>query len=313
MSTAAAVATGGVRTELTLGPVQVGELEQALGAVTRAGRPLIAIGPADFPLPTLSTDLDRIAAALEDGPGYAVLRGLCVDAWSAKDLRTLVWAIGRHLGVAVSQDARGRLLAEVGRGTAAGCSGTRGRLHTGGSDVSLYLALEANAVTLVDSASVVDEVTARRPDLATRLFEPFALDLFDQQELGEAPYRNVPLACRHEGRLSLRWPRSAVESAQRFPAVPRLGPAERAVLDLVEAIAEEPGRSRRVVLQPGDLLLVNDHALLQRHEVPEPRVLRLWLTLDRGRALPPGYLWPNPTYGGPHGRGGVPPRDVIEH
>jgi hypothetical protein len=310
-STATAFAVPGLRAghELVLGEGQVAELRTALARVHRAGIPLIGLGRHDVALPTIGPAVERLGAGLEDGSGYAVLRGIEVDRFSATDLRILLWGIGRHLGVAVSQDADGRLLTEVGRGS--GCRGTAGRLHTGLSDASIFLALEPSTVSVVDSAAVVFEVTRRRPDLASRLFEPFALDRFDAQAPGDAPYHLVPPACRLGGRVSLRWARAAVESAQRFPEVPRLGTDEIALLDLVEEVAADPRLTRPVRLAPGDVLLVHDHAVLQRHEVPEPRVLRLWLTLDRGRRLPPGYLWPNPSYGGLHGRGGVLPCDVV--
>jgi len=65
------------------------------------------------------------ATGLEAGPGYAVKRGISIDHWCATDLRSLLWGIGRHLGVAVSQDADARLLAEVGPCRPATCGPTR--------------------------------------------------------------------------------------------------------------------------------------------------------------------------------------------
>jgi hypothetical protein len=120
----------------------------------------------------------------------------------------------------------------------------------------------------------------------------------------------------HEGRLSLRYDRRAIESAQRLAGVPRLSPADVELLDLLDATAEAPEGREDLHLRVGDLVLVDNYTVLHRHTPSSGPAatapLRLWLTLRRGRPLPAGFTWPTPAYGESGGRGGVAPRDVVD-
>ena len=295
---------------MVLTDADVAELVAARDAVRRASLPLLGVGRADFPLPTLAPRLARLAEVLDTGHGHVVLRGIPVHRLSEADLRLVFWGLGRHLGVAVSQDSLGRLLRPADT--------SRTDFHSGGSDVTALLVRdEGRTIGLADAGRVVDEVVLRHPYLAVRLFDAFHHDRMGEDLPGEKPYRSTPLACRHDGRLSLRYDRRAIESAQRLTHVPPLAPADVALLDLVDETAATAAGRRNLRLRAGDLLLVNNYEVLHRHDgsagtaAPEP--LRLWITLRHGRALPAAFTWPTPAYGETGGRGGVAPRDVVDH
>src|SRR5262245_41965119 len=62
---------------------EVAELEAAIAhARSVAGDDFLAIGKAEFPLPTLSARLKAIEKTLIDGRGFVRLRGLPRDRWS---------------------------------------------------------------------------------------------------------------------------------------------------------------------------------------------------------------------------------------
>ena len=149
-----------------------------------------------------------------------------------------------------------------------------------------------------------------------RLFDAFPHDRMGEELPGERAYRSTPLACRHDGRLSLRYDRRAIEGAQGLPGVPALTPADVALLDLVDETAASPAWRRDLELRAGDLLLVNNYEVLHRHAgsagTAGTEPLRLWITLRHGRALPAAFTWPTPAYGETAGRGGVAPRDVVD-
>jgi hypothetical protein len=294
---------------LVLTDPDIAELIAARDAVRRASLPLLAVGRTDFPLPALGPKLARLAEELDGDHGHAVVRGIPLDRLSDADQRLVLWGIGRHVGIAVSQDSFGRLVHPADT--------SRTDFHSGGSDVTALLVRdEGRTVSLAGTGRIVDEVILRRPDLALRLFDGFHHDRSGEQEPGEKPFRSTPLACRHDDRLSLRYDRLAIESAQRFDGVPRLTAAELALLDLVDEVASS--RAWRSDLHPeaGDLLLLNNYEVLHRHGgssadvAPEP--LRLWITLRAGRALPTTFTWPTPAFGEAGGRGGVAPRDVVD-
>jgi hypothetical protein len=294
---------------LVLTEADLAELVAARNAVRRASLPLLGVGRADFPLPTLGPRLARLAEQLDTGHGHLVVRGIPVHRLSEADVRLVFWGLGRHLGVAVSQDSLGRHIRSADT--------NRTDFHSGGSDVTALLVRdEGRTISLVDAGRVVDEVVLRHPYLAVRLFDTFPHDRIGKDEPGEKPYRSTPLACRHEGRLTLRYDRRTIESAQRLTHVAPLAAADVALLDLVDETAAAPALRRDLELRAGDLLLINNYQVLHRHAGPvstaDPEPLRLWLTLRHGRALPAAFTWRTPAYGETGGRGGVAPRDVVD-
>ncbi|MFJ2582252.1 TauD/TfdA family dioxygenase [Kitasatospora aureofaciens] len=314
---------------LSLTPVQLAELDAALRTVRRRDLTLLRCTAADFPLPTLAVELERIAEELEHGRGFALVKGIPVGRYGEAAASTLFWGIGQHLGVPVSQNADGHLLGHVrDTGRSLADPATRGYqtsaglpCHTDGSDALALLCLRPAAsggrIGLVSSAAVHNAVLARQPDLAARLYRRYAVDRREEHGPGERGYDTVPLACWHAGKLSLRYNRCYLESAQRFPDAPRLEPADIELFNLIDELADSPEFRLDLDLAAGDLLLVGNHAVLHsRTEYQDlaghrRHLLRFWLTLRQSHALPHD-LWADPHRADSGaGRGGVPPRDVI--
>ena len=301
-------AAGSSERVVVLTDADVAELVAARDAVRRASLPLLGVGRAAFPLPTLGRKLAHVAEVLDGGHGHVVVRGIPVHRLSEADQRLVVWGLGRHLGVPVSQDSLGRLIRSADT--------SRTDFHSGGSDVTALLVRdEGRTVSLAETGRIVDEVVLRHPYLAVRMFDAFPHDGMGEDLPGGRSYRSTPLACRHDGRLNLRYDRRAIESAQGRTGVPSLSPADVALLDLVDETAAAPAWRRDLKLEPGDLLLVNNYDVLRRHagsqDAAGPEPLRLWITLRGGRRLPSAFTWPTPAYGETGGRGGVAPRDVV--
>jgi hypothetical protein len=88
----------------------------------------------------------------------------------------------------------------------------------------------------------------------------------------------------------MRYNRCYLESAQRFPEVPRLETADRELFDLIDSVAASPEYRLDLDLRVGDLLLLNTHRVMHARSAfeddrsPEHKrhLLRLWL------AFPPG-------------------------
>ncbi|NBE52956.1 TauD/TfdA family dioxygenase [Streptomyces boluensis] len=330
---------------LRLSSAQVDEIDAALRAVRERGLPLLKVTAADFPLPTLTGQLRCMADELENGRGFVLVKRVPVERYSPAAASALFWGLGRHLGVPVSQNARGHMLGhsrDTGRTLADPSTRayeTRGRLpfHTDGSDALALLCLRSartgGRVAVASSGAVYNALLERRPDLVDRLYRTHFLDRREGQVPAELPYLAVPLAAWHAGRLSMRYHRSSLESAQRFPGVPPLEPADIELFDLIDELAQSPELRLDLDFEPGDLLLLGNHTVLhsrtayEDHPDPEPKrhVLRLSLALREGRELPDGY-WgdtratdtdsgtgtdtDSDTAAGP-GRGGVTPRDEI--
>jgi alpha-ketoglutarate-dependent taurine dioxygenase len=316
---------------LRLSPSRTGELDAALRSVRERGLPLLKVTADDFPLPTLAGELAGICDELENGRGFVLIKRVPVERYGRAAVSTIFWGLGQHLGVPVSQNAAGHMLghARDTGGTMADPATrgyrTRARLpfHTDGSDVLGLLCLRAARTgartAVVSSAALYNAVLARRPDLVERLYRTYFLDRRGEQSPGELPYSAVPFASWYGGRLSLRYNRCYVESAQRFSDVPRLEPADVELFDLIDELAESREFRLDVDFEAGDLLLLNNHAVLHSRTeyedfaAPELKrhVLRLWLALRQGRDLPQSFWGDPPGTCDRPGRGGIAPRDVI--
>jgi hypothetical protein len=301
---------------------EVAELLAAGRAHMLSGRSLERVSAVDFPLPKTAAKLALIACDLEEGSGVVNVRGLPTNV-PTPVLRAVLWGIGRHLGMPVSQSKFGELLGEVtDTGEKLGQPGSRGyrtggplRFHTDRCDVVALLCVRQSASggdsLIVSTPAIHNAMLERRPDLLELLFEPWHHSRQQEQVAGELPWYVNPIFAIHQGRFTSQYSRSFVESAQRFAEVPRLTAAQTEALDMLAMLAQELALHTR--MEPGDIQLLNNHVTyhartaLVDHEDPALKrlVYRLWLSMPNSRALPEDFaeLW-GPTEAGAV-RGGV--------
>src|SRR4030095_14653944 len=142
-----------------------------------------------------------------------------------------------------------------------------------------------------------NELRARRPDLALRLFAPFATDRRGEVPAGQKPYFAIPVFNWYADALSAIYQRQYIDSAQRFADAPRPTPADISALDLLDALTDTPPLHRTMPLGRGVLQFVHNHTLLHARtsfdDFPEPArrryLLRLWLPPPGARAPPPAF------------------------
>lgn len=94
-------------------PNELEELEIACRQVASGGLELSEIASHNFPLPALGMRLAALRSELRSGSGFALLKGIDVDAHSEIDLRRIFLGISSHLGISVSQSYRGDYLGDV--------------------------------------------------------------------------------------------------------------------------------------------------------------------------------------------------------
>ncbi|MER5399293.1 TauD/TfdA family dioxygenase [Streptomyces sp. NPDC002599] len=290
------------------------EIDSALRETRRRDLTLLRLTAADFPLPGLGADLERLRGVLEHGRGFAIVRGVPVERLGETAASTVFWGIGRHLGHPVPQSADGLVLGRVrdtGRGPgdpAVRDDRTRETpaLHTDPTDLLALLTLRTprtgGHVSLVSAAAVHNAVLDLRPDLAGRLYRAYHFDRREEHAPGEPPCAVAPLVSRHGGpadALSMRYDRSCLESAQRFPHVPRLEPADHELFDLIDSVAGSPEYRLDLDLRAGDLLVLNTHRVMHaRTAFEDPRspehehhLLRLWLAFPQGPGSRDTHPW----------------------
>jgi hypothetical protein len=278
---------------------EVAELEAALAVARGTGKPMQELTREDFPLPKLSATVARWLDMLERGRGFLNVRGVPVEKLGDEDAAWVFWGLGLHLGTAVSQNAAGDVLGHV-RDTGEDPNDTSVRryktriglgFHSDGSDLVGLLCLRQGRSggenRLVSTAALYNELLRLCPDRVPLLYEPFHWDRNDEQAEGEPTIFQLPICRYPDGRLTFFYIGWYIRNAQRHP-VPRLTVEQRELLDRIDEIAEDPSFHVTMRLEPGELNLLKNNAVLHSRtgyvDFEEPgrkrHLVRLWLTAN---------------------------------
>jgi alpha-ketoglutarate-dependent taurine dioxygenase len=241
------------------------------------------------------------AAALATGHGLILLRGVPVAGHDRATLATLYTIMGRALGRPMPQNLEGETITDI-RDTGADPSDPDVRLyrtraeqdfHTDGADVIGLLSLQTGrsggASRIVSSVHVYQAVRDQRPDLAPLLLQPwfFRIPGAKARGLPEAlPRPIVTIAGDKIESFYIGW---YIRNAQGLAGVPPLTDAQREVLALYEATANDPALYLDMDFQPGDVQWLRNCFVLHKrtayedHAEPARKrhLLRLWLAIDR--------------------------------
>jgi hypothetical protein len=286
----------------------VAALVRAADAILERGIPLRDVQRDDVAVPAVAAELEQVLDELLDGRGFALLRGLPIDALSPQQTELVFWIIGLHLGIPISQNDAGEVLVHVrddgldfANPTVRGYQ-TRQRLdyHSDSSDIvgllCLHPARTGGISTIVSATAVHDEMQRRQPELAALLREPW---WFDRRK-GDTPenfFQRRICAYDDNGRLYTHYGRAHIESAVRGPGVPPLSAEQVAALDAVDDLTNSPEFVLNMQFQVGDVQFLNNylvlHARTDYEDWPEPErkrdLLRLWLTVRRPLDLPADF------------------------
>lgn len=288
----------------------VAELDAALAQVKARGVEIPQLSKNDFAVPGLAHKLEAVLHQLEHGRGVALLRGLPVAKYTKADAALIYWGIGAHLGQAYAQNAQGDMLGHVRDlgadwKTEMNARGYQTRLklpfHNDSTDVVGLLCLhEAKAggeSKIVSSAAIHNEFLLRRPDLWKVMCEPFCVDRRGEDHPDQKPYYVTPCFNHLDGRLFVRYNRSYIESAQRFPDVPRLTPAQLEAMDWMDALCSDPAYCLDILFEAGDMQFLNNYVILHSRGAYEDwperdrkrHLLRLWLRTPGFSRLPAAF------------------------
>jgi hypothetical protein len=281
-----------------LAPAEVADLEHALSVARATGKPMNELTRDDFPLPVLAPAIAEWMEALQHGRGFVNVQGIPVDHHDDEEIAILHFGLGLHMGTAVSQNAAGDVLGHV-RDTGADPEDTSVRLyktrvdlgfHSDGSDLVALLCIRQGRSggenRLVSTTALYNEILRRRPDLIPLLYQPFCWDRNDEQSEGEDPFFQLPICRYQDDRLTFFYIPWYIRKAQRHAQVPRLSPEQAELLDLIDAIAEDPAFHVEMRLEPGEINYLKNNAVLHARteyvDFDEParkrHLVRLWLT-----------------------------------
>jgi len=295
------------------------DLEVAISDIKRAGREIISLEKADFPLPHLGPTLVKLRKEILDGRGFVLFKGLPVGRWTREETAIAYWGMGAHLGYAVCQNGKGHLLGHVtdtgdrptvkespegsaGRFLNSNIRGYTSRersyFHVDFSDIVGLLCLaqakKGGESLIASSIAIHNEILKTRPDLLELLYQPFWTSRKGEVPAGAKPYYQMPVFNLHEGRLiTFIAPGFIRHASQNFPELPRLTDKQIEALDMIDNLASDPRFHLSMVLEPGDIQFINNYTTLHTRtayeDFPEPErkrhLLRLWLVTPDGGSL----------------------------
>jgi hypothetical protein len=283
-------------------PEAIHGLDAALAQLQARGLRFPNFTREDFAIGPIGQVLPQLAQELENGRGFAVLRGLPVQRYSEDELKAVYYGIGLHLGIPVRQNPRGDLLGEV---SAVGDpNNKRTRVyetnlylpyHSDPSDVVGLLcvrkARSGGLSSLVSVARIHNEILAEHPEYLGLYYRMFYFE-----HLCEPQPSLSPIFSFHEGKLSCRYLRQYLELGCDIKGVP-LSRVELEALDLFDRIMQSPEIRLDMMMEPGDLQFANNYAVLHSRTEFEDheeaalcrRMLRLWLKMPNARTLAPEF------------------------
>ncbi len=292
---------------VTLDAQDINEIDEALAAVRSRNLEIPHLSKTDFVVPSVAHKMREILRQLEEGRGFALIRGLPIDRYSKADAARIYWGLGAHLGPAFAQNAQGDILGHVRDlgadwKTEMKARGYQTRLHlpfhNDSTDVVGLLCLQkaksGGASRIVSSASLHNEFVRKRPDLWEVMCQPFCVDRRGEESPGQKPYYVTPCFNYLDERLFVRYNRTFIESAQRFAEVATLTPAQVEAMDLMDALCNDPAYYFDMSFEPGDMQFLNNYVVLHSRgdyeDWPEPErkrhLLRLWLRTPGFSRLP---------------------------
>ncbi|MEA2780976.1 MAG: hypothetical protein QOK29_2520 [Rhodospirillaceae bacterium] len=306
---------------MTLDAGALAAIDECLRPLAAAGRRIADLQATDFANRALAAAMRPLKAALRDGRGLVLLRGLPAERYDTASLEMIFWGLGTHLGTGVSQSVLGDRLGHVKDVTDVDphARAYRNRdeltLHTDLPDIVGMMCVRparAGGVSRFASAlSLHNAILAARPDLLPALYRGYPYHRLGEHGPGQSPVtpHRVPVFSLVDGVLSIRYTRTCMDYAARL-AGENLPADLVAAMDLLDELGRSPEYGLETRLEAGDMVFLNNYLVLHARSAfedhPEPErkrlLLRLWLDSPGFRPVSPHLAIYE---GGDGGRGGI--------
>ncbi|WP_035677823.1 TauD/TfdA family dioxygenase [Bradyrhizobium liaoningense] len=242
----------------------------------------------------------RVEQALAQGPGFALLSRIPVEALSLREARLLHIILSKRFGRLRPQDVSGSYLCDVVDSDMSGRMHSDDQIalgrrwnnlpchtdHAFGRDPPRRLAFlcfraaeVGGAVRLASAATLLARVAKMGPHLIEDLRRPVPFDATRQIDVSDDAVDAVAIVGSDTDGTRLRYLNHQIAHA-------RLDPRQREAVGALEMALAEPGLVAELMLSPGDVLLIDNGVVLhgrgayRNRQVPHtPRHhLRLWLS-----------------------------------
>ena len=267
-----------------LSPEALEQIAARLAFARANGLTIDTVEQEDFRLPAFARDVPDLRARLDTGRGFLVLRGIDTDL-SEPEAEIVAWALCNYMGQPIRQgiDRDRRLFTVSDKGAAntdptrIGASARRSAKHSDNGCLEprppCYLGLyclrsaaEGGESALITARTIHDTFAAERPDLLPLLFETYhfrapAAHVWPSK----GPTVRKPILDVVRGELHVHYARVMIEPGMEMAGTP-LTAAQREALDYLDEVLDRPELTFTHMLAPGEMLLVNNLALLHGRE-----------------------------------------------
>ena len=260
-----------------------------------------AVTREHFNHPLLDAFLSEVLDEIVRGRGVVVIGGLSPERYTVEEFERIYWGFGTHWGIAAVQSISGDRLGRV--------RSKPGSSHTYQTDAELVFhtdpheiiglmcvekAVSGGESELVSALAIHDRLAAARPDLLGALYRGFPYAFKYTARPNHVTDYDVPVFCAAGGRVSCVYVRGSIKNAAKI--VGRSIPKDLAEgLDAFNAIADDPDTKLSFVLEPGEMLMVNNFTVLHSRRAFEDTaahrryLLRMWLDVPNGRPVIAAY------------------------
>ncbi|MED1114581.1 TauD/TfdA family dioxygenase [Bacillus paramycoides] len=286
----------------------IATLEKAVLHVQRKGLKAPDFGKEDFPISDLADEITYFVDELENGRGFLLIRGLPMERYTDEEASIIYWGLGLYLGIPIIQSKKGDLLGhikDVGldfKNTSVRGYQTNVHLpyHTDLADVVGLLCLRkaksGGLSSIASSMAIYNEILEKYPEYLGILYRPFFHDLRGEEAPSTSPVVLSPIFSYYDGKLSCRWIRNYIESAQAKTDV-SLTKLEIEAFDLLDSLTHDKNMHIDMMMEPGDMQFVNNYTVMHSRTVFEDyeederkrHLLRLWLMMPNGRKIAPDF------------------------
>jgi alpha-ketoglutarate-dependent taurine dioxygenase len=238
---------------------------------------------------------------MDCGPGLVLLRGLPVDKWREEVTRELYVRLSSLIDSPRCQNAAGDLthvIRDEGAGSGRSQSNDEITYHTDVGfpteahpvDPPRYLGLlclrnakEGGASLVVSGHAVHNRIMRDNPGALRQLYRGYPFGGRPGSHADGRRAEDCPIFQWVDAGLQVRYNRHWIDVGENANGQP-VSDAAGAALDVLDEVLAAPGMSIRFVMEPGDLLMINNRVVLHSreafvdHEDPRERrtLFRLW-------------------------------------
>lgn len=288
---------------LQLNDTEINEIISAVEASYHSQKPIGSLERSNFPFKTFADRLSALREEVQNGCGFAVLRGIPAGQWSDEDLIRACWGICLWIGEPVIQNAKAHVLDHITNRPCAGFDDKNAHqtnraqpFQSDPCDISaqfcLRTAKHGGASSIASSAAIHNELIDIDPQALEQLYNSFDCQHTTATPPGSDQTYSARVFSDLDNHLICSGLDTDIHLAQQIEKVPRLTDEQTHALEAFQKAASN--LALNVMLERGDIQFSNNLTTVHARKTfvdysdPDKRrhFIRLWLSSKHGPRLP---------------------------